>query len=862
MEQQRLRVCVVGSGTHFLSGITYYTYRLVEDLAQTHDVSLILMRQLLPTCLYPGRSRVGTRLDRLRPADDVPVFDGVDWYGVPSLARAMRFLVRQHPDVIVFQWWTGTVLHLYLVLELVARLRGARVIVEFHEMLDPAELGMPLVGRYVAAIAPLVLRLASGFVVHSAFDRDALTERYGLSGRPIAVIPHGPYDQFSDVDMAPRPEASGLKPVEVLYFGVIRPYKGLEDLIDAFGMLPDADIKNYHLTVVGETWEGWTLPAERIAQHRYHDQITFVNRYVRDEEVQTFFAAADVVALPYHRSSASGPLNIAMSHGLPIITTSVGGLVEATTGYQGVTLVPPQNPVALRDALLRIRQIRGKRFETPHSWQRIAGQFGTLFSEIMRPASPDTHRVKVSSRAATVKRSEPPTLHFRPVRLLEVEISEPLPAVASVVEETGQQYEDALALVRLHTQPLGLIPIHLGTQGISPTEYARQITDALSDHIATHLQQDNLPAVTTFGAQGISVTGRPLCLTSREAFLADPPFVSVIVPTRERPDYIARCLRSIEASDYPRNRYEIIVVDNLPKTSVTADFVANTYGNEEKVRYIREDAPGSASARNCGLAIARGEFVAFTDDDVMVDTHWLTELIHNFSAAKDVGCVTGLVVPMELETPAQVWFEEYGGFTLGGYRRQIFNLTDHRLQTPLYPYAAGIYGTGNSMAFRTSTLREIGGFDPTLGNGTPALGGVDSEVLLRTILRRHTIVYTPAAVVRHTHRRDYDGLARQLYNYGAGLTAYLFKTALQNPRLMPDMLSRLPRGLVFALSSQSGYHAKKRDDFPNELTWLERKGMLYGPLGYIRSRRHIGKHTDASFKPPKQSLRTRSWRAK
>ncbi len=435
---------------------------------------------------------------------------------------------------------------------------------------------------------------------------------------------------------------------------------------------------------------------------------------------------------------------------------------------------------------------------------------------------------------------------FEPIQMLEVELSRPIPAAPGIDERTGRRYRRALSLVRLHTQPLGLIPIPLGEYGLSAEDYACVIHAALASEITVHVRADGLPDVHALSVSGIAageVGQTPRCLKARDAFLSDaPPFVSVIIPTRERPNRLATCLRSILASDYPRDRYEIIVADNAKRTNGTADFVAGTYGDTETVRYSYEERPGSASARNRGLTISRGEFVVFTDDDVVVDRHWLTEMVRAFGIEGDVGAVTGLVVPREIETPAQDWFEQYGGFTLAGYRRRAFNLTNHRLNTPLYPYAAGIYGTGNSMAFRTSLLRAIGAFDPALGNGTPALGGVDSEVLLRTILKGATIVYTPAAIVHHLHRREYTGLQRQMYNYGAGLTAYLLKTLVTNPRLAPDMLSRVPRGVLVALRSPSAYQERKRTDFPRELTRLELRGMLYGPIGYFRSCCTYGLH--------------------
>src|SRR5262249_16734111 len=145
------------------------------------------------------------------------------------------------------------------------------------------------------------------------------------------------------------------------------------------------------------------------------------------------------------------------------------------------------------------------------------------------------------------------------------------------------------------------------------------------------------------------------CLQEREQFLAHAPFVSVIVPTRDRPEQIRRCLQLLMALEYPR--YEIIVVDNAPSTSATADFIQQNYHDVSRVRYTREARPGRCLALNSGMMAAQGEILAFTDDDVVIDRYWLVELVRGFSRADDVVCVTGIVLPLELEAPAQLWFE-------------------------------------------------------------------------------------------------------------------------------------------------------------------------------------------------------------
>ena len=382
MTGNQLRLCVVGSGTRFLSGISYYTIRLANALAKSNHVSVILMRQLLPTRFYPGQNRVGASLSSQEFVPQVNVYDGVDWYWFPSILRAIYFLVREKPDVIIFQWWSGTVLHSYLLLAWIARLLGARIVIEFHEVLDTAEASRQLVQAYVRWIMPRLIRASAGFVIHSEFDREALKKQYLLDDRPMEIIPHGPYDNYHLSDAQTPYREAPADCCNLLYFGVIRPFKGLEDLVSAFNTIPPDEIDQYWLTIVGETWEGWTLPAELISQSCYRERITFINRYVSDGEAAAIFAGADAVVLPYHRSSSSGPLHIAMSQGLPVIITRVGGLPEAVEDYEGAVLIPPKDSEALRKELIQVRTLRGKRFNNPRSWEQTCLQYSSLFNSI------------------------------------------------------------------------------------------------------------------------------------------------------------------------------------------------------------------------------------------------------------------------------------------------------------------------------------------------------------------------------------------------------------------------------------------------------------------------------------------------
>lgn len=363
----KTRVCVVGSGWAFTSGVSYFTCRLANAFAASgHDVSAVLMRRLIPAFLYPGRQRVGQRLNNLDYDPRVRVFNGVDWHSPLSLLRACLFIWRCDPEVVILQWWTGAVLHNYVALVLVARARRATVIVEFHEVQDTGEMRLPLAARYHRLLAGLVLRRTHAFVVHSEFDRVAVAASLPVDGRPIRVVPHGPFDHHIPAQTPPRLDDDDA--IHLLFFGTIRPYKGLENLVEAFDALAPDEVARLRLSIVGETWENWTAPLRAAERSRYRDRITIVNRYVHDDEVASWFAAADAVVLPYLRSSASGPLHIAMSAGLPVVVTDTGGLRAAAGDYPGAVWVPPGDVEALRRALLHVTGLVGRRYRDPRSW--------------------------------------------------------------------------------------------------------------------------------------------------------------------------------------------------------------------------------------------------------------------------------------------------------------------------------------------------------------------------------------------------------------------------------------------------------------------------------------------------------------
>jgi O-antigen biosynthesis protein len=257
--------------------------------------------------------------------------------------------------------------------------------------------------------------------------------------------------------------------------------------------------------------------------------------------------------------------------------------------------------------------------------------------------------------------------------------------------------------------------------------------------------------------------------------------VTVAVCTRDRPEDLARCLDSIERVAY--EDFEVVVVDNAPSTEATRRLVDRRGG---RARYVREERPGLDWARNRAIAEAAGEVIAFTDDDVEVDPGWIRALASAFAADATVAAVTGLVLPGELDTEAQVLFERYRSFGRGFAPRRIVPPAGGPLA---HRYgAAGDYGTGANMAFRCSLFGRIGPFDPALDVGTPTRGGGDLEMFFRVLKAGHVLVYEPRAIVRHRHRRSMEALRGQIEDHGVSFSAYMVRCSLAYPDERPAFI--------------------------------------------------------------------------
>jgi len=408
-----------------------------------------------------------------------------------------------------------------------------------------------------------------------------------------------------------------------------------------------------------------------------------------------------------------------------------------------------------------------------------------------------------------------------PVTVAEIELAQPATVTHMSVAAPGEGGRacQALVLVRLHAVPVGTIVVDAPAGTVDASSCAEAAWALLGTSIRSRLTSEGSDG--SDGSDGLPA----------DPPAADAPLISVVVATRERPRSLAACLDSLSRMDYPN--YEIVVVDNDPVTTATASLVGNR--GEENLRYAREPRRGLAAAHNRGLEQAAGAIVAFTDDDVKLDGKWLTEISKGFRTAPDVACVTGLIMPAELQTQAQVLLETHGHFGKG-FDKRLVNCGAHRPADPLFPFTVGKLGSGANMAFRADRLRELGGFDPATGTGTMARGGDDLAAFFSVLAAGCSLVYQPTALAWHQHRRDLASLRNQTYGYGVGLGAYLTSALADHPAMVGQAVRLAPPGLRYAFHPASPRNARAGSSWPRELVWRERRGLAFGPLAYGVSR--------------------------
>jgi glycosyltransferase involved in cell wall biosynthesis len=345
-----MSLTVIGPTHPFRGGIAHYTTLLVRSLRASHSVQFFSYSRQYPHWLYPGNTDLDPSHSLLTYEAPSVKFDALNPLAWIRLAREVR---ASNSRLVILQWstvyWTP---FYWLFLRSLGKRRQPKSVFICHNVMEHEP------NRIKSALSRRVLNCADFFITHSQWDRDNLKRWLGPSrAGAIRVCPHPAYEHLSQPVLSKAEAKTGLgihAERVVLFFGFIRDYKGLRYLIES---LPQVRTKlDVHLLIAGEVWGDATSYHELISRLGISANVTFVEGYIRNEEVARYFAASDLVVIPYVSATQSGIVQLAYGFGKPVVVSRVGGLPEVVE--EGVTgyLVPPQDSASISNAMLDFYQ--------------------------------------------------------------------------------------------------------------------------------------------------------------------------------------------------------------------------------------------------------------------------------------------------------------------------------------------------------------------------------------------------------------------------------------------------------------------------------------------------------------------------
>ena len=364
-----MRIVLAGTAYPLRGGIAHYIALLYKKLQEKgHDVRVLSFKKQYPSFLFPGKTQKDEGAE-LIPMETAPLLNSMQPI---SWLRAFFWIKRVKPDLILFKYWMPFFAPCYAFLAFLTRKLLHVPVLYLCDNIIPHE---RKIGDHI--LSRLGLRFVDFFIVQSKSVRDDL-----LFFRPDAVykeVPHPVYELFPQI--VPKNEAKKKLNISsrrvLLYFGYIRAYKGLPFLIEAMAEL----VKHLQVTllVCGEFYEGRDYAFHMIDRLGLKECVTIYDRFIPNEDVALYFCAADLVVLPYVSATQSGIVQVAYHYNKPVVITNVGGLPEVVPNGRTGYVVPPEDPSALAEAVLRFyREKREEQFSAnirtekrKYSWDRM-----------------------------------------------------------------------------------------------------------------------------------------------------------------------------------------------------------------------------------------------------------------------------------------------------------------------------------------------------------------------------------------------------------------------------------------------------------------------------------------------------------
>ncbi len=315
----KLRVAIIGPVLPFRGGIAQHTTMLSRALSKFTNLKVYSYYRQYPQWLFPGETDRDPAHEEHQEQNTSYCIDSLNpltWHRLVHEIREFK------PETVIIPWWTVFWAPSYWYITRKLQQYGFNITFFCHNVIEHES------AAWKSYLTRLVLKSATDYVVHSQEDKKQLLSIFPAAS--IRVHPHPVYDHFPP----PQGTLARRKKLEVLFYGFVRPYKGIDTLVNAMNELKGQDIQ---LTIAGEFWEDENKILGQIDKYGLQNQVEVRPRYHNNQETAELFARADIIVLPYLSATGSGVIPIAYHYNKPVIVSRVGGLPDVVwpekTGY-------------------------------------------------------------------------------------------------------------------------------------------------------------------------------------------------------------------------------------------------------------------------------------------------------------------------------------------------------------------------------------------------------------------------------------------------------------------------------------------------------------------------------------------------